>query len=92
VKISYDPAADAIHVTVADSRDVGFGATDVDEDGVIVDTDARGNPRGYEFLRVREGSLPLANLPDQVTRALSEFISSGALAAREVVERRYEAR
>jgi uncharacterized protein YuzE len=92
LKISYDPAADTIYITVADGRDVGFGETDVDEDGVIVDTDAQGEPRGYEFLRVREQPPPLTSLPDQVAQALSEFISSGALSAEEATERQYEAR
>lgn len=92
MRISYDPAADSIYVTMADGRDVGFGETMVDEDGLIIDTDTQGKPRGYEFLRVREKPLPLPNLPVQVAHALSEFISSGALAAKDSIEREYEAR
>jgi hypothetical protein len=72
---------------MADGQDVGFGETLVEEDGTIIDTDAQGNPRGYEFLRVREKILPLANLPDDVAHALSEFISSGSLGAKDSIER-----
>jgi uncharacterized protein YuzE len=90
LKISYDPAANSIYVTVADGQDVGFGETRVGEDGTIIDTDAQGKPRGYEFLMVREKPLSLTNLPGQVAVALSNFISSGALGSADSVERQYE--
>jgi len=75
---------------VADGQYVGFGETLVGEDGTIIDTDAHGKPRGYEFLMVREKPLSLTNLPDQVAVALSDFISSGVLGAEDSVERQYE--
>jgi uncharacterized protein YuzE len=90
VRISYDPAANSIYVTVADSQDVGPEETLVSEDGAIIDTDAHGKPRGYEFLLVREKPLSLTNLPSQVALSLSDFVSSGALSAADSVERQYE--
>jgi uncharacterized protein YuzE len=90
LKISYDPAANAIYVQLADSRDVGAGETLVDDDGVIIDTDTNGKPRGYEFLTVRDRPVPLNSLPGPVARALSEFISSGVLGSEVPVERQYE--
>ena len=89
--ISYDPVANSIYVTVADGQEVGFGETLVGEDGTIIDTDAQGKPRGYEFLMVREKPLSLTDLPGQVARALSDFLSSGALDAEDSIERQYEA-
>jgi uncharacterized protein YuzE len=89
LRISYDPGANALYVRLTDDQDGGFGETDVNEDGVIIDTDASGNARGYEFLSVRERGVPVANLPEPVAHALSEFISAGLLAADEPVERRY---
>lgn len=88
--ITFDPSANSIYVRMPESPDAGFGETLVDKDGIIVDTDAKGNPRGYEFLSVRERPLPLANLPEQVAHALSNFVSSGALGAEVPVERHYE--
>jgi uncharacterized protein YuzE len=85
-----DPDANAIYVRLADVQDVGAGETLVDDDGVIIDTDADGKPRGYEFLSVRDRPVPLSNLPEPVARALSEFVSSGALAGEVPVERQYE--
>jgi uncharacterized protein YuzE len=90
MKITYDPAANAIYVRIRDGQEVGFGETMVDDNGVIVDTDAEGNPRGYEFLSVHEKAPPLESLPEQVSRALSNFISSGSLEADSLVERSYD--
>ena len=90
LRISYDPAANSIYVTVADSQDVGFGETLIGEDGTIIDTDAQGKPRGCEFLMVREKPLSLTSLPGQVALAVSDFISSGALGSEDSVERQYE--
>jgi uncharacterized protein YuzE len=90
LKITYDPAANAIYVLVSRFQDVGTGETIVDDSGVVVDTDADGNPRGYEFLAVREGGIPLAHMPASIARALREFISSGALDSAVPVELDYE--
>jgi uncharacterized protein YuzE len=79
VKITYDAAANAVYVLVSRFQDVGTGETIVDDSGVVIDTDADGNPRGYEFLAVRESGVPLAHMPMSIARALREFISSGAL-------------
>jgi uncharacterized protein YuzE len=90
LKITYDPAANAIYVLVSRFQDVGAGETTVDDSGVVIDTDADGNPRGYEFLAVREGHVPLAHMPTSIARALEDFISSGAMDSTVPVERDYE--
>ena len=90
MKIAYDPAANSIYVLISQFQD-GAGETIVDDAGVIIDTDANGNPRGYEFLTVREKGVPLADLPSPVARALDDFISSGALDSENPVERDYGA-
>jgi uncharacterized protein YuzE len=89
LRISYDPEANALYVRLTDVQDSGFGETDVNEDGVIIDSDASGNARGYEFLSVRERGVPVSSLPGPVARALSEFVSAGLLEADEPVERQY---
>jgi uncharacterized protein YuzE len=89
VKISYDPAANAIYVQVARVQSGAAGETEVAVDGTIIDTDARGTPRGYEFLHARDRPVSLTGLPADVTAALSDFLSSGALAAAAPVERDY---
>lgn len=91
MKITYDPAANAVYVLVSKFQEVGAGETVVDDAGVIIDSDAHGNPRGYEFLTVRERGIPIAHLPAPVARALSDFISSGALGSEVPVEREYGA-
>jgi uncharacterized protein YuzE len=91
LKITYDPVANSIYVLISQFQDVGAGETIVDDAGVIIDTDANENPRGYEFLAVREKGVPLADLPSPVARALDDFISSGALGSEIPVERDYEA-
>jgi len=92
MRITYDPDANAIYVRIGDGQEAGLGETIVDDSGVIVDTDTRGNPRGYEFLCVRERglALPLDSLPEPVSRALSSFILSGGLDADSLVERSYD--
>jgi uncharacterized protein YuzE len=89
LRISYDPQANALYVRLTDNQGAGYGETDVNEDGVIIDTDANGNARGYEFLSVRERGVPVANLPGPVARSISDFISAGLLEADEPVERQY---
>jgi uncharacterized protein YuzE len=89
LKITYDPAANAIYVLVSRFQDLGTGEATVDDSGVVIDTDADGSPRGYEFLAVREGDVPLAHMPTSIARALGDFISSGALDSTVPVERDY---
>jgi uncharacterized protein YuzE len=91
LKITYDPAANAVYALVSKFQEVGAGETVVDDVGVVIDTDAHGNPRGYEFLAVRERGIPVTHLPAPVARALSDFISSGALDSEVPVERDYDA-
>lgn len=91
MKITYDPAANSIYVLISKFQEVGAGETLVDDAGVIIDTDAKGNPRGYEFLAVREKGVPVADLPSQIARALDDFTHSGALDSKTPVERDYEA-
>lgn len=91
MKITYDPSANSVYVLIAKFQDVGAGETIVNDDGIVIDTDASGEPRGYEFLAVRERGLPLLNLPSKVARALGDFLSSGALDSEVSVERDYEA-
>jgi uncharacterized protein YuzE len=91
LKITYDPAANSIYVLISRFQEVGAGETIVDDAGVIIDTDADGNPRGYEFLAVRDKGVPLTDLPSPVARALDDFTSSGALDSETPVERDYEA-
>jgi len=90
LKITYDPAANAVYVLVSRVQDVGAGETDVDDNGVIIDTDANGNVRGYEFLAVRERGVPVARMPTSIARAVGDFISSGALESTVPVECDYE--
>jgi uncharacterized protein YuzE len=87
--MTYDPAANAIYVVVSRFQDLGAGETTIDDNGIIIDTDADGNARGYEFLAAREGSVPLAHVPTSVALALEDFISSGALDSAVPVERDY---
>jgi uncharacterized protein YuzE len=91
LNVTYDPEANAIYVRISKFQDVGTGETVIDESGVIIDTDAEGNPRGYEFLAVREKGIPLSVLPASVARAMNDFISSGALDSDVPVERHYDA-
>lgn len=74
-----------MYVHLRDS--LGIGTTDVDENGVIIDLDELGLPRGYEFLSVRSSGVRLSTLPVAVAAAVSEFISSGSLELSEFVER-----
>jgi uncharacterized protein YuzE len=90
LNITYDPDANAIYVRISEFQDVGKGETKIDDFGVIIDTDADGNPRGYELLAVREKGVPLVSLPTSVARALNDFISSGALASEVPVQRDYD--
>jgi uncharacterized protein YuzE len=91
LKITYDPAADAMYIRLREYSDSNAGETVVDEEGVIVDTDETGNPRGFEVLSVRTLGVPLATLPPQVAKAISAFIASGALERDVLVEHEYPA-
>ena len=90
LNITYNPDANAIYVRISEFQEVGTGETEVDDFGVIIDTEADGSPRGYEFLSVREKGVPLASLPIPVARALNDFISSGALTSEVPVQRDYD--
>ena len=59
------------------------------KEGVIVDTDGSGTPRGFEFLRVRALGVHVASLPPEVAEAISQFIASGALESNAPVEHHY---
>lgn len=91
LKITYDPAADAMYIRLREYSDNNAGETIVDEEGIIIDTDESGTPRGFEFLSVRTLGVPLATLPPQVAKAISEFIASGALECNVPVEHEYPA-
>jgi uncharacterized protein YuzE len=86
MKIKYDPAADAVYVRLAEPKTQSPQA-EVTEQGVIVDVDRSGQPRGFEFLCVRSKGLPTDELPPPVAFAIEAFIASGALDADEVIER-----
>lgn len=88
IRITYDPAADAIYVALPETG-AEPGDTIVDEEGVIIDTDVSNNPRGYEFLTVRSG-IRTATLPEPVKQALGEFLAAGSLDATEPVVRHYD--
>ncbi len=88
MKITYDPTANAVYIQVIEPRP-DDGQTTVNELGVVIDVDALGRQRGFEFLCVREYGLPLDGLPSSVRQAAEEFIASGALNAKEWVEREY---
>jgi uncharacterized protein YuzE len=85
--IQFDPEADAAYLTVHEPSD-DAGKTEVTEDGLIVDLDAEGNARGYEWLSVRRRGLPTKGLPPEAARFVEEFVNSGALFSKSVVERR----
>ena len=89
MKITYDPNADALYVSVQPVGENGAGQTEVDEAGVIIDTDASGRPRGYEFLSVRSSGIPTGALPADVADAIQRFIANGALEAGKYVETEY---
>jgi uncharacterized protein YuzE len=89
LKISYDPAADAIYVTLRTITEADSGPTNVDESGVIVDTDRFGRPRGFEFLSVRFLGVPIATLPEEVAGNLERFIADGYLNSEQPVEVEY---
>lgn len=89
MKISYDPAADAIYVTLRTITEADSGPTDVDESGIIVDTDRFGRPRGFEFLSVRSLGVPIATLPEGVASNLKRFIADGYLNSEQPVEVEY---
>lgn len=90
MKITFDPIADAVYVRLFDHKGANVGQTTVNDFGVIIDTDAAGNPRGFEFLNVSSRGLPLDGLPGSAAEALKKFVSSGALEASEAIEREYE--
>lgn len=79
LKITYDPDADAMYVLLSQVAEVGSGPTDVDEAGVIIDTDSFGNARGFEFLSVRSLGVHMTTVPEQVARNIQRFIDDGYL-------------
>jgi hypothetical protein len=87
--ISFDPEANAIYVKLPISEEEGFGETNVDDLGVIVDTTADGRPRGYEFLNAVGQSPLTSTLPESVASALTDFITSGALKSTTCIEKEY---
>ena len=89
MKITFDPDANAIYVRLTPENLSDLGETDVNEDGVIIDTYADGSPRGYEFLAVRNVDPRRGSLPESVERALDDFIAAGSLASSTFVEREY---
>jgi uncharacterized protein YuzE len=85
MRITFDPEADAIYLTIAEFEKDNNGQSDVNDFGVIIDCDASGNPRGYEFLSVKFQGVILDTLPQDVVRAVTDFIESGALDSTEFV-------
>lgn len=90
MRIKYDPAADAVYVYLVESEGSTVGKTIVNEQGVIIDTDPTGVPRGFEFLSVRINGLPLNGLPDDARRAIKEFVDSGALSSDHAIDQEYK--
>jgi uncharacterized protein YuzE len=89
LRISYDPDADAVYVTLRVVDAVDAGPSEVDGHGVIIDTDLSGRPRGYEFLAVRSAGIPISTLPREVSERINEFIAAGYLARTDPVEVEY---
>lgn len=85
MRITFDPQADAMYLTISEFQKDNNGQSNVNDFGVIIDFDALGNPRGYEFLSVRFQGVILDTLPQEVVRAVTEFIQSGALDSTEFV-------
>ncbi len=88
ILVSFDPAANAVYVTLDENPD-GVGPTQVTDAGVIVDTDSHEHIRGLEFLAVRERGLPSGELPALIRRTLDLFEQSRALASEACVTKRY---
>lgn len=88
LKISYDPEANAVYVMIKEASPGGTGQTEVAEDGVIVDTDESGHPRGYEFLQARSGP-PLDGVPLEIAEAITRFVADGYLSRTEYVRVEY---
>jgi uncharacterized protein YuzE len=90
LRITFDPLADAMYVQSKPFDNGDVGETHVNEDGVIIETDLRGNTRGYEFLQIKFRGLFLDGLPKEVSDAINEFVRSGALQAIEYVDRQVD--
>jgi hypothetical protein len=90
LRITFDPVADAMYLQLKPFDKGDVGETDINESGVIIETDLRGNPRGYEFLQVKFRGLFLNGLPKEVSDAINEFVLSGALEATEFVDRQVD--
>lgn len=92
VRITFDPEADAIHISLRDAV-CPAGETSVTDDGVIVDTETTGQPRSYELLRVRSQrdatAQRIAGLPAPVRTNLEAFIESGALDSKTFVQQEF---
>jgi uncharacterized protein YuzE len=85
LKITYDPEASAVYVLVSTPT----GETIVDDEGMIIDLDADGNPRGYEFLMVRERGVPVKGLPPSITHAVTDFTACGTMNSKVYIEQDY---
>lgn len=70
MRITFDPQSDAMYLTISEFQKDNNGQSDVNDFGVIIDFDASGNPRGYEFLSVRFQGVILDTLPQEVVRAV----------------------
>ncbi|MGO9559432.1 MAG: DUF2283 domain-containing protein [Acidimicrobiales bacterium] len=84
MRVTYDPLADALYVRLA--KPGAGGSTTVNEVGTIIDLDAAGVPRGFEFLSVRSRGVPTASLPTGAAQAVERFLASGALSSSALVE------
>jgi hypothetical protein len=83
--ITFDPDADAVYVKLPE-RDVPGGQTEVNDDGLVVDTYSDGEARGYEFLSVGNRGLEYASLPAEVAHAIGAFVRAGHLRSTTYVE------
>jgi uncharacterized protein YuzE len=90
VRIEFDPEANAVYVKLRDVAEDDYGETDVDDNGVVIDCDSLGRPRGYEFLAVRQRGIPTETLPSDVALRVSEFIASGGLQSQEPFSQEYD--
>ena len=85
MRITFDPQADAIYLTITEFQKDNNGQSVINDFGVIIDVDSSVKPRGYEFLSVRYQGVILDTLPQEVVRAVTAFIESGAFDSAEFV-------
>lgn len=89
MKIRFDPEANAVYILIREITFGDIGGTSVADNGVILDKDAKGDVRGYEFLCVKENGLPLDGIPSSVASHVVKFVESGALSSSIPVEAVY---